>query len=173
MWILHTLPEIVIHLILALGILGVTFSFVLSMIPLVNTYKLPARIISVLLLTLGVYLEGGLADYKEWDLKVKEMEIKVAEAEAKAATKNVEIQEKVVEKIVTVREQGKTRIKYITRIEKGDTEVIVKDMSEEERKKFLEQIAELKQFNDKCGAIPSIIIDQHNGAAQKPTGASK
>ena len=84
MWILYVLPEIAIHLILLVSILGVIAGFLLGFIPFVKQYKLLIQIVSILILTLGVYLEGGLADQKEWQLKVAELETKVKEAEAKA-----------------------------------------------------------------------------------------
>jgi uncharacterized membrane protein (Fun14 family) len=147
MWILSILPEAAIHTIFGLGILGTIVGFVLGFIPLVKAYKLAIQVISLLVLVLGVYLEGGLADYKEWDLKVKEMETQLAEAKAKGSEKNVEIQEKIVEKTKVIREKGKDIIKYVDREVVKDNEVI----------KYVEQ----------CPAIPEIIIEQHNKAATK------
>lgn len=172
MWMLTFLPEIAVHLILALGILGVVTVFAVGFIPFLKIGRLPFQIISILLLSLGLYLEGGLAKKKDFEAKVKELELKVAKAEAEAANKNVEIQEKVVEKTRVIKEKGEKQIEFITKIEKGDTVTVVKDMSEEERKKFLAQIEELKKFNETC-TIPSIIIDQHNKATQKPEGTKK
>ena len=113
MWIISILPDAAIHIIFGLGILGTIAGFVLGFIPFVKTYKLAIHVISLLVLVLGVYLEGGLADYKEWELKVKDMEAKVAQAEAQSANTNVEIQEKVVEKTKIVRQKGETIVKYI------------------------------------------------------------
>lgn len=172
MWMLNFLPEFFIHFILLAGISGVIAGFLLGFIPFVNRYKLPIQIISLLVLSLGIYLEGGLAKKKDFDLKIKELEVKVAKAEAEAANKNVEIQEIVVEKTKVIKESGQKQIEYITKIEKGDTVTIVKDMSEEERKKFLSQIEELKKFNETC-TIPSIILEQHNKATIKPEGTKK
>jgi len=147
MWILTILPESAIHIIFGIGVLGVIAGFVLGFIPFIRTYKLAIQICSILLLVFGVYLEGGLADYKEWELKVKEMEAKVAEAEAKAANKNVEIQEKIVEKTKVVREKGRDIIKYIDREVVKDNEVI--------------------KYVETCPAIPAALIEQHNKAATK------
>lgn len=147
MWILSILPDSAIHIIFGLGVLGTIAGFVLGFIPFIKAYKLAIQVISILLLVFGVYLEGGLADYKEWELKVKEMEAKVAKAEAEAANKNVEIQEKIVEKTKVVREKGKDIIKYIDRDVVRDVEVI----------KYVEQ----------CPNIPAAIIEQHNKAATK------
>ena len=152
MWILSILPEAAIHIIFGLGILGTIAGFVLGFIPFIRPYKLPIQIISLLTLVLGVYLEGGLADYKEWELKVKEMEAKVAQAEAKSANVNTEIQEKVVEKTKVIREKGRDIIKYV------DKEIVKKE--------------EVIKYVENC-PVPKDIIDIHNQAAELNKGATK
>ena len=144
MWILSILPEAAIHTIFGLGILGTIAGFVLGFIPFIKAYKLAIQIISILVLVLGVYLEGGLPDYKEWELKVKEMEAKVAQAETKSANTNIEIQEKVVEKTKVIREKGRDIIKYI------DKEIVKKE--------------EVIKYIEHC-PVPKEIIDLHNQAA--------
>ena len=152
MWILSILPDAAIHTIFGLGILGTIAGFVLGFIPFVKTYKLAIQVISLLVLVLGVYLEGGLADYKEWELRVKEMEAKVAQAEAQSANKNIEIQEKIVEKTKVVREKGKDIIKYV------DKEVIKKE--------------EVIKYIENC-PVPKEIIDLHNQATELNKAATK
>jgi len=152
MFILSILPDAAIHIIFGLGILGTIAGFVLGFIPFVKTYKLAIQVISLLVLVLGVYLEGGLADYKEWELRVKEMEAKVAKAEAESANKNVEIQEKIVEKTKIIREKGRDIIQYI------DKEVIKKE--------------EVIKYIENC-PVPKEFIDLHNQAAELNKGASK
>jgi len=147
MWILTILPETAIHIIFGIGVLGVIAGFVLGFIPFIRAYKLAIQVCSILLLVFGVYLEGGLADYKEWELKVAEMKAKAAETEAKGAEKNVEIQEKIVEKTKVIREKGRDIIKYIDREVVKDNEVI----------KYVEQ----------CPNVPASIIEQMNKAATK------
>lgn len=166
MWFFTSLQETLIHLVLALGVLGTLAGFVLSFIPFVNNYKFPIQVLGILALSFGLYLEGGLAKKKEHDLEVAQLKEKISKAEAEAADKNVEIQKEVIEKTKVIKEQGKTQIEYITKIEKGDTVTIVKDMTEEERKKFEAQIEELRKFNQTC-TIPTIIIEEHNKAANK------
>ena len=144
MWILSILPEWAFHLILSVGILGTIAGFALGMIPAIRQYKLPIQVISLLVLSLGLYLEGGLADYKEWEARVKEMEAKVALAEEKANTKNVEVQEKIVTQTKVIREKGKDIIKYI------DKEVI--------------KTEEVIKYVENC-PVPKAIIDIHNDAA--------
>ena len=152
MWILSILPDAAIHIIFGLGILGTIAGFVLGFIPFVKTYQFAIQICSIIVLVFGVYLEGGLADYKEWELKVKEMEAKVAQAEAKSAITNVEIQEKVVEKTKVIREKGRDVIKYI------DKEVVKKE--------------EVIKYIENC-PVPKEIIDLHNLATELNKAATK
>ena len=152
MWILSILPDAAIHTIFGLGILGTIAGFVLGFLMFMRPYRLAVQICSLLILTLGVYLEGGLADYKEWELRVKEMEAKVAQAEAQSANKNTEIQEKIVEKTKVIREKGRDIIKYI------DKEVVKKE--------------EVIKYIENC-PVPKDIIDVHNQAAELNKGAKK
>jgi hypothetical protein len=122
MWIISFLPDWVFHAITFVGVLGTVAGFVLGMIPIIKTYIIPVRVISILLLSLGLYLEGGLADYAVWEAKVKEVEAKLAEAELKSAKENTKIVTKVITKTQIVRTRGETITKYIDReIIKYDT----------------------------------------------------
>lgn len=146
MFIISFLPDWVFHAMLVAGILGTVTGFVLGMIPAVKHYVLPIRVISLLVLSLALYLEGGLADYNAWQLKVKEVEAKLAEAEAKSAKENVKIVEKVVTKTQIVRTRGNDVIKYVDReIVKYDTKFAKGGMCE----------------------IPQEFIKAHNDAAEQ------
>lgn len=157
MWILSILPEAAIHIIFGLGILGTIAGFVLGFVPFIKAYKLAVQVISLIVLVLGVYLEGGLADYKEWELKVKELEAKIAQAETKSSEKNVEIQEKIVEKTKIVKEKGRDIIKYI---DKWNTKEVIKEVEGPERIKREEVI----KYIENC-PVPKEMIDIHNQAA--------
>jgi uncharacterized membrane protein (DUF106 family) len=132
--------------------LGTIAGFVLGFIPFVKTYQFAIQICSIIVLVIGVYLEGGLADYKEWELRVKEMEAKVAQAEAQSANKNIEIQEKIVEKTKIIREKGRDVIKYI------DKEIVKKE--------------EIIKYIEIC-PVPKEIIDLHNQATELNKAATK
>lgn len=153
MWILTILPDWVFHAILAAGVLGTIAGFVLGMIPFIKPYIIPIRVISLLVLSIGLYLEGGLADSAIWQARVKEVEAKVAVAEAKSQEKNVEIVTVVAEKTKVIRERGQTITKYIEKEVPVDREVI--------------------KFVENC-PIPDIIIKSHNAAAtNKPVEVTK
>lgn len=115
MFILSILPDWVFHAITIAGILGTVAGFVLGMIPVIKTYIIPVRVISILLLCLGLYLEGGLADYKVWEAKVKEVEAKLAEAELKSAKENTKIVTKVITKTQVVKTRGQDIVRYVDR----------------------------------------------------------
>jgi hypothetical protein len=138
MWIINWLPEFVVHLIFLAGIVGTIAGFVLGFIPFVSKYKLAIQIVSLLLLSLGVYLEGGLAEKAKWELRVKEMEAKVAEAQAKAAVVNTEIVEKIVTEKEYIKVKGAKVVEYIDR--------------------------EVKVFDSNC-TVPEVAIKAHDMSA--------
>lgn len=152
MWIYTVAPEWIIHFVFAAGIAGTVAGFFLGIIPFIRQYTLVIRIISIIVLCFGVYLEGGLADYKAWKVQVAELERRVLEAEAKAAKKNVEIQEKVVTKTQTIFRKGDDIIQYI------DREVVKKE--------------EVIKFIEHC-PIPREILIQHNAAAALNKGVEE
>ena len=165
MWILSILPDAAIHLIFGLGILGTIAGFVLGFIPFVKTYQFAIQICSIVVLVFGVYLEGGLAENKEWELKVKEMEAKVAQAEAQSANKNTEIQEKVVEKTNVIREKGRDIIKYVDR---WNTKEVIKEVEGPERIRREEVI----KYIENC-PVPKEMINIHNQATELNKAATK
>jgi hypothetical protein len=145
--------------------LGTIAGFVLGFIPFVKTYQFAIQICSIIVLVFGVYLEGGLADYKEWELRVKEMEAKVAQAEAQSANKNTEIQEKVVEKTKVIREKGRDIIKYVDR---WNTKEVIKEVEGPERIRREEVI----KYIENC-PVPKEMINIHNQATELNKAATK
>jgi hypothetical protein len=138
MWIINWLPEMFIHIIFLAGVIGTIAGFVLGFLPFIGKYKLPIQIISLLLLSLGVYLEGGLAEKNKWELRVKEMEAKVAKAQAQSAKVNTVIVEKVVTEKEYIRLKGQKVIEYIDK--------------------------EVKVFDSNC-SIPEVAIKAHDMSA--------
>lgn len=152
MWIIQYLPEMVIHIIFTLGVFGVIAGFVLGFVPAIKPYKLAIQIISLIVLTFGVYLEGGLEDTKIWQQKVLELEAKIKESEAKSAEVNTVIQEKVVTKTQIVKEKAREIIKYI------DRDVVKKE--------------EVVKFVERC-SLPQDIVDAHNKAIDELNKATE
>ena len=152
------MPEWAIHLLFGLGVVITLAGFVLGMIPIIKRYIIPVRVIGLLMLVLGLYLEGGLADNKEWQLRVKEMEAKMAQLEVEAAKTNIQVQEKVVEKTKVVREKGQDIIKYVDR---WNTKEVIKEVEGPERIRREEVI----KYIENC-PIPKELVDLHNQAAE-------
>jgi hypothetical protein len=158
MWIFTVMSETMIHATLVAGIVGLIAGFVLGFVPFIKRYKLPIQIISILIFSFGVYLQGGLANQKEWQLKVKEAEARASKAEAEMAQKNIELQAALSEKNTVIREKGDAIIKYIDRWRDRD---IIKVVQGPERVR----IEEVIRYIENC-PIPSEFISIHNNATK-------
>ena len=151
MFILHFLPDALIlwicNIVLLAGILLTATAFFIQRIPIINQYRMPAQVLGIALLVIGVYWRGGYAIEQEWRERVAEVEARVAAAEAKSAEENVKIVTKVVTKTQVIRTRGETITKYI------DREIVRYD------EKFTK--------GGMC-EIPQEFIKAHNSAAEAP-----
>ena len=146
MWILSYLPTWIFYAITVIGILGLISSYVLGMIPLINQYKLPLQIISVVVIAFGVFIIGGVENELSWQAKVKELEAQVAIATAKSNETNTIIQQKVITKIQIVKQQ---------------VEVVKREI--EVQKEYI---------NTDCKVNPTA-VDLYNKAVADPAGVTK
>ena len=137
-WILTLLPVWTIHSVLGLGILGLLVAFFVQRIPFVKTYGYLIKIVSSILLILGLFLQGALAYKESTALAVAKLEAKLAKAEAKSQKTNVEIVEKIVKDTEIVRVKGKTVTEYVDR--------------------------EIVKYDNYC-ELPAEVIRAHNAAA--------
>jgi hypothetical protein len=149
MWILHLLPDSliawIVNLILIAGAVVTVAGFFVRFIPFVNAYRIPVQIAGILLLTTGVYFQGGYTTEMAWRERVAEVEAKLAAAETRSAEVNTEIVTRVVTQTRIVRERGDDIVRYVDREVVRDQEVI--------------------RFVENC-PIPEIIINTHNAAAR-------
>ena len=157
MWILHLLPDSsiawIVNTILIAGALVTVTGFFVKFIPFVNTYRTPVQIAGILLLTVGVYFQGGYSTEMAWRERVREVEAKVAEAEKKSQETNVEVVTKFVKQTQVIREKGQNIVNYIDREVVKNQEVI--------------------RFVENC-PIPEVIVNTHNAAAlNRPIGEKK
>ena len=151
MWILHFLPDAVIlwtcNIVLLAGLLLTVTAFFIKRIPVINQYRIPAQVLGIALLVLGVYWRGGYAIEQEWRERVAEVEARVAAAEAQSKEENVRIVTKVVTKTQVIRTRGEDIVKYVDReIVKYDTKFAQGGVCE----------------------IPQEFIKAHNSAAEAP-----
>lgn len=149
MWILHLLPDAliawIVNLILFTGAVVTAAGFFVRFIPFVNTYRIPVQITGILLLTTGVYFQGGYTTEMAWRERVREVEAKLEVAQKQSAEVNTEIITKTVTQTRIVKERGDDIIKYVDREVVKNQEVI--------------------RFVENC-PIPEIIINTHNAAAR-------
>ena len=119
MWLLHFLPDSfliwVINGICIAGAVSTVLGFFCGWIPFVGRWKLPLQLLGITLLVAGVYFKGGYSTEMEWRERVAEVEAKVKVAEAKAAKANVVVQEKIVTKIVKIKEKAEVTKENIRR----------------------------------------------------------
>jgi hypothetical protein len=157
MWILHLLPDssiaVIVNTILIAGAVITVAGFFVKFVPFVNTYRTAVQIAGVLLLTTGVYFQGGYSTEMAWRERVREVEAQVAEAEKKSEETNVEVVTKFVTRTQIVREKGRDIVNYIDREVVKNQEVI--------------------RFVENC-PIPEVIVNTHNAAAlNRPIGENK
>lgn len=143
MWLLSLFPDSlvlwIVDTILLAGVLGVVASFFITFIPLINQYRLPVQVVSIILLVIGVYLRGGYVVEMEWRERVRQVEVKVQKAEAEAREANLKLD---------------AAIKAKTDAVKANTIVI------QEKIKVVE-----KKINENCVVTPEV-IDILNQAAK-------
>lgn len=105
MWLLNWLPDFIIHLTVIVGVLGIIVSWFFGMIPFVGQYKLPIQIISIIVLILGVWMEGANSNNNSWLMKVKDLEVKLAKAEIQSAQVNTVLVETIFEKEKVIKDK--------------------------------------------------------------------
>lgn len=135
----------IVNLILFTGAVVTAAGFFVRFIPFVNTYRIPVQVAGILLLTVGVYFEGGYTTEMAWRERVREVEAKLEVAQKQSAEVNTEIITKTVTQTRIVKERGDDIIKYVDREVVKNQEVI--------------------RFVENC-PIPEIIINTHNAAAR-------
>jgi hypothetical protein len=108
-WIYELIPFWLIHLVVLSGLVGILVSYFISIIPFISKYKLPIRFISIAVLLLGIFSEGGIMYRAEMD-KVR-AEIARIEKESKQVTEKVVT--KYIEKTKVIKETGDVIVKNV------------------------------------------------------------
>ena len=143
MFILHYLPDSVIlwfcNSLLLAGIALTVIAFFIRSIPLVNQYRIPAQVLGIALLIVGVYFRGGLAVEQTWRDRVAELEAQIMVAEAASRDANVKIETRVVKKTEYITRRGQDIVEYVDR--------------------------EVVKYDNTC-VIPAPFVQAHNRAAE-------
>lgn len=102
-WFLSLVPEsifiLIYYIMLSAGIVLYIASKLVTWIPLMGQYKLPAELVGVALLVAGAYLFGGYGVQQVWTARVAELEDKVKAAESKSQEVNTVIETKIVQRV--------------------------------------------------------------------------
>lgn len=121
-WMLSFIPDSlfiwITYGLMAIGVGLYAASKLVTWIPLMGQYKLPAELIGIVVLLGGVYLFGGYGVEMSWRDKVRVLEEKVKAAEAKSQEVKIQIQEKIVYKTKVVKEKETVYIDRIKEIAK-------------------------------------------------------
>jgi hypothetical protein len=109
-WLLQLIPDGIFvwltYLLFGAGMLLYVASKLVSWIPLMGQYRLPAELVGVVALVIAAYFYGGIS-YRE---QIAEMKQRIRIAEEKSQQVNTVIETKIIEKVKVVKENV-----YITR----------------------------------------------------------
>jgi hypothetical protein len=120
MWAFSLIPDSamtwIINILLLAGVLGLVAGFFVKFIPFVSRYRTPVRVISVIVLLLGVWLKGGESERRVWQERVKELEARVAKAEAASKTANAKMEKAVRESQKKIKENTRVIVKKVPEV---------------------------------------------------------
>ena len=109
-WLLQLIPDSIFvwitYLLFAAGVVLYVASKLVSWIPLIGQYRLPAELVGVVALVIAAYFYGGIS-YRE---QIAEMKQRIKIAEEKSQQVNTVIETKIIEKVKVVKQNV-----YITR----------------------------------------------------------
>jgi len=139
-WLLQLIPDSIFvwitYLLFAAGLILYVASKLVSWIPFMGQYRLPAELVGVVALVIAAYFYGGVS-YRE---QIAEMKQRVKIAEEKSQQVNTVIETKIIEKIKVVKEN----VLF--------TREIVKEVAG-------------KQLDNQC-TLPKSTISLHDGASR-------
>ncbi len=171
-WMLSLIPDSVLMLfcagITAIGIALYFSGWLMKWIPGIYGYRLPLRILGILLTLSGIFFLGGYGVEMSWRAKISEMQAKVDAATAQAVLATKAISDDVQKETIVVKEKGETIVKYVDRY--NDREVL-KTVEGPERVR----VEEVIKYIENC-PVPKELLDAHNDAARmnkKPEGEKK
>ena len=138
-WLLQLIPDSIFvwitYLLFAAGVVLYVASKLVSWIPLMGQYRLPAELVGVVALVIAAYFYGGIS-YRE---QIAEMKQRVRTAEEQSQKVNTVIETKIIEKVKVVKQNV-----YITR-------EIVRDTAG-------------RQLDAQC-SLPRSTVSLHNSAS--------
>jgi hypothetical protein len=130
MFILQYLPDSLIlwfcNGLLLAGVALTVTAFLIKTLPFINQYRIPAQVLGIALLVLGVYLRGGLAVEQTWRERVAELEAQIVVAQAASKDANVKIETRVIKKTEYITRRGQDIVQFVDReVVKYDTTCVI------------------------------------------------
>lgn len=107
------IPPFLFYAIPLFGVAAIVCSIFLKIIPFVNLYYIPIRILGFVSLGFGIFLLGGLYSHNSWKEKVFQLEVEVKDLKVLTAKENIKIVEKLIYKVNTIKEKGEDITKTI------------------------------------------------------------
>ncbi len=143
MWLINFLPDWFFYGLLILGIVGYLVTYLLRFIPIpaIYLYRTPIQLVSVILIVVGVYMAGSIANENAWKARVAQLEKEYAESQVQTEKVNTEVVTKYITKREVIKQKGEETVRYIDR--------------------------EIVKYNDVC-KLPAEVIKIHNEAAKGP-----
>jgi len=130
MFILHLLPDSLIlwfcNILLVAGVVLTVTAFFIKTLPFINQYRIPAQVLGIALLIMGVYLRGGLAVEQTWRERVAELEAQIVVAQAASQDANTKIETRVIKKTEYITRRGQDIVQFVDReVVKYDTTCVI------------------------------------------------
>lgn len=146
-WMISLIPlgvlNWIVNITILAGITGLFAGWFGKWIPFYGNYAKVLKPIGVLLLCVGLFFKGGLANEAAWRAKVADLEEQVKVSEEKSKEVNVQIKTKIVERVKVVK----------------DTKVVIQ-----------ERIVKEKELIDKDCKVAPEAINILNDSARNPIG---
>lgn len=147
LWLLDYFSDMLIHTITIVGIIATLIAFLIPNNPYTGQYQIPFKIISVIVLCLGIFFEGTVFKDNVWEARVAEAEKRALKAEKEAAEAN-----------------GKIHVVYVTK----------KQQYQEIKQAVNEQIKQdAKKINETCVVAPEVNAILNASANNQKPGVQK
>ena len=130
MFILQYLPDSLIlwfcNILLVAGVVLTVTAFFIKTLPFINQYRIPAQVLGIALLIVGVYFRGGLAVEQTWRERVAELEAQIVVAQAASKDANTKIETRVIKKTEYITRRGQDIVQFVDReVVKYDTTCVI------------------------------------------------
>lgn len=110
MWLLTSLlPDWLItyfvHIVFAVGVVSTFAASIVAKIPFISNYGRLVQPIGMVILVIGIFLEGSWWNERSWQEKIKELQAKVKIAEQQSEETNVKLDEALKQKSKVIKEK--------------------------------------------------------------------